>query len=247
MQQSTFEWTSELWQAWREAQNPYRQFKSEQDRTLALQALRLRDRDTVLEIGCGYGWISKALLEEAKIRWIGLDRSESMVRRLRVELATHNPTALISEGCSLPFPSASFDKVLCTGVLMHIDDDFAVLREMERVLRPGGLLLCSMDNVLSPASWLEWLRTRLRKDFTQNYRRPATYRRYLKELGLKLLHVDGDGLFSAGVVRLGSFSVPPAWAFPILRSFDDFVVKRFPQLAHEIWFTAVKGPVHRGA
>src|SRR2546422_6322506 len=55
-------WTPTFWKGWRESSSPYRQFKSERDRSLTVQALQLREADRVLEVGCGYGWISRALL-----------------------------------------------------------------------------------------------------------------------------------------------------------------------------------------
>ena len=57
MDQMRFEWTPDFWQGWRESGNPYRQYKSERDRRLVVESLELRDRDRVLEVGCGYGWI----------------------------------------------------------------------------------------------------------------------------------------------------------------------------------------------
>jgi len=240
MAQPRFEWTPGVWQGWRESDNPYRQFKSERDRAFALQALQLRDGDFVLEVGCGYGWISRVLLEAAKIRWVGLDRSGSMLRQLRTPLESYQPAVLLGDGSRLPFPSGSFDKVLSTGVLMHVEDEFAVLREMHRVLRPGGILLCSMNSIYSPISWGGWLRNRHKKGYIQKYLRPVIYRRFLQDLGLQIVHVTGDGLLSTGALRLGRFSLPPAWAFPIIRTLDSWAVARFPELAHEVWFTAVK-------
>lgn len=78
---------------------------------LAVRALQLRDGDRVLEVGCGYGWITQALLEAAKIRWVGVDLSESMVPELRASLAAHQPDAFIASAYHLPFPAESSDKV----------------------------------------------------------------------------------------------------------------------------------------
>jgi SAM-dependent methyltransferase len=111
----SFEWSPGYWQGWRESSNPYRQFKSERDRSLTVHALQLRDGERVLEVGCGYGWITEALHRAANIRWTGLDRSESMVRRLRSSPRFQSaPDAFVGDARRLPLPSASFDKVLCT-------------------------------------------------------------------------------------------------------------------------------------
>lgn len=242
MARSIFQWTPAVWQDWRETANPYRKFKSEQDRTLVLEALQLRDGDSVLEVGCGYGWISEALMKAANIRWIGVDPAEAMVRHLRATLGAYRPNAIVGNGGRLPFPSGSVDKVLCTGVLMHVNNEFEMLAEMERVLRPGGILVCSMNNVFSPASWAERVRNLSKKKYTQNYQRPSTYRSYFKNLRLELLHVAGDGLFSTSVLRLGRFGFPPARAFPVLHRLDRLAGKRLETLSHELWFTAIKPP-----
>ncbi len=235
-----FEWTPTFWKGWRESSSPYRQFKSERDRSLTVQALQLSEADRVLEVGCGYGWISRALLDAAKIRWVGLDPSESMVRELRTSLAAYQPRALVGTAYHLPFAAESFDKVICTGVLMHVVDEFAALQEMVRVLRTGGLLVCSMNNALSPFSLPVRLRNHRKRGFIQNFRRPATYRRYLQALGLKLLSIAGDSLFATVPLSIGRFSFPPASAFTAVRQIDQWAVQRFAWLAYEVWFTAIK-------
>jgi SAM-dependent methyltransferase len=53
----------------------------------------------------------------------------------------------------LPFADASFDKILCTEVLEHIRDDVAALRELRRVLRPGGRLAVSVPHADFPFAW----------------------------------------------------------------------------------------------
>ena len=235
-----FEWTPEYWQSWREAGNPHRELKSERDRHLALDPLRLHDGERVLEVGCGYGWITQALLHAAKIQWVGIDRSESMVRELRTKLSDHQTNALVADAHHLPFQSAAFDKILCTGVLMHVDDPFTALKEMVRLLRPQGLLVCSMNNALSPFSGPAMLRNTAKKGFVQKFHLPTTFRRYLHALGLRICGMTGDSVFATVSLSIGRFSFPPKRAFPVLKSLDQWAVNRFPWLAYEVWFVATK-------
>ena len=115
MNQIPFEWTPDFWQGWRESPNPYRKYKSERDRRLVLELMDLHDEEKVLEVGCGYGWISQALLETAKIRWFGVDRSAQMLRHLHRIPALVNAPASIADAVQLPFQNEVFDKVLCMG------------------------------------------------------------------------------------------------------------------------------------
>ncbi len=60
----------------------------------------------------------------------------------------------------LPFPDACFDKLICSEVLEHIADYRGALREIERVLRPGGLLCASV-----PRRWPERVCWRLSEEY----------------------------------------------------------------------------------
>lgn len=61
----------------------------------------------------------------------------------------------ISAGERTPFPDSSFDLVLCCNVLDHVQDPAAVLREVSRVLQPGGYFYLAVD-VFSPAGLAKW-------------------------------------------------------------------------------------------
>ena len=240
MNPAQFEWTPEFWQGWRESGNPYRRYKSERDRQLVLDSLALRDGDRILEVGCGYGWISQALWEAAKIEWTGVDDSVEMVERMR---STHRDRAarlMLADACGLPFRDGEFDKVLCTGVLMHIRHCTTATRELIRVLRPGDPLLCSINNALSPISWPVRLWNLRKRGFVQKFQVPRSFRRLLTTRGVAIDGIRGDGILATAPVTIGSLSFPPATLSRVVCKWDCRAVSHVPWLAHEVWFRGVK-------
>jgi SAM-dependent methyltransferase len=233
-----YEWTPDFWQSWREARNPYRHFKSQRDRHIALELLAPRAGDRILEVGCGYGWISETLWQA--VDWTGVDRSETMLRRLRSSFRAQGIRSMVADATQLPFADCSFDKVLCTGVLMHISDDDAALSEMARVLRPGGRFLCSINNALSPFSCLTRLWNLSKPGFVQKFCWPAGFRKRLRELGLQPDAMAGDGILTSVSFTGGRLSIPPRFLFPLLHAIDARLLPRWPGLAYEVWFAAAK-------
>ncbi len=233
-----YEWTPTFWKGWRERANVYRHYKSKRDRVLALELLGLRDGERVLEVGCGYGWVSRALWGAAKIEWMGGDRSGSMLSELKPN-AEGRPLIRM-DACRLPLADASFDKVLCSGVLMHVWDDQEALKELARVLRPGGRLVFTINNALSPYAAPVRLHNLRKKGFIQNFRVPGAMRKLARELGLRPLEMRGDGFITTQPVCVGPFSVPPQSLHGVLLPMDEWLVTRFPGMAFEVWFSAVK-------
>jgi SAM-dependent methyltransferase len=96
----------------------------------------------VLEVGAGTG--ANLLHYTEGVRTLTLTEPEKpMVRRLEKHLAERHPEAklLRAPAEDLPFNDDSFDTVVSTLVLCTVDDQPRALREMHRVLRPGGRLL----------------------------------------------------------------------------------------------------------
>ena len=92
----------------------------------------------ILEVGCGTGhWLN--VLKAFKANVMGLDFSSGMLARAR----TSSPEMALIRGTAqhLPFPDASFDKVFCINAIHHFPDKPAYLREVRRLLRPGGRML----------------------------------------------------------------------------------------------------------
>ncbi|MBS1984660.1 MAG: methyltransferase domain-containing protein, partial [Bdellovibrionales bacterium] len=123
---------------------------------LALMAQRLRlDQCTLaLDVGCGIGhWgFTLARAVNPRAQWTGVDREPNWVRRAgeRARDAGLAERFRFVEGTAqaLPFHDASFDLVTCQTVLIHLPDPRVALREMQRVLRPGGRLLVVEPNNL---------------------------------------------------------------------------------------------------
>jgi SAM-dependent methyltransferase len=109
----------------------------------------------VLDVGCGVGhWaqvLAAALPVEAKV--IGVDRDpfwiEQATERAAIRNISHRFQYRLSEAQALPFPDASFDLVTCQTLLIHVADPRAVIAEMVRVVRPGGLVLVAEPNNVS--------------------------------------------------------------------------------------------------
>jgi SAM-dependent methyltransferase len=106
---------------------------------------------TVIDMGCGIGG-SSAALHDAGARVLPLDvQLDRLSKAARRRTGLH---PLAADAARLPFPDASADVVVMQDMLEHVPDPAGVLREAERVLRPGGLLYLSTPNRQSPLNLL---------------------------------------------------------------------------------------------
>jgi SAM-dependent methyltransferase len=75
--------------------------------------------------------------------WPGADR----VRLIALDLQTVPSVDVVGDAHAIPLKDGSVDAVICVGVLLHLHDPFAAVREMLRVLKPGGLLYLNVPFV----------------------------------------------------------------------------------------------------
>lgn len=113
------------------------------DRLVALSGARAGDR--VLDVGCGTGYLTNRAAARAvgpTGRVVGVDPSEPVIAYAR-RTAPPNVTFHTAGGEAVPEPDASFDTVVSTLAVHHIPPTLrpAAVREMFRLLRPGGRLL----------------------------------------------------------------------------------------------------------
>jgi len=102
----------------------------------------------ILDVGCGEGtyFLDLALRGATLIEMELLPEAVSVNHRAieRLELSASAAT-IVGSAIALPTADQSFDAVICNCVLEHVMDDSAALREMARVLKPGGLLYLTVD------------------------------------------------------------------------------------------------------
>jgi SAM-dependent methyltransferase len=143
----------------------------------------------VLEIGTGTGGMLHALLQRG-VRARGVEINPALIAESKKWYGAL-PVEPVS-GVALPFPNASFDVVLSFDVFEHIRDSDAHLREVSRVLRPGGRYL-----VQTPSKWpntvfetIRWRSfTRWRADHCALHT-PAQLRRRLEAHGFAARFFD---------------------------------------------------------
>jgi len=108
-------------------------------RRFLVSQLDVGPRETVLDVATGTGAVVRELLEQKHCAVVGLDQSPEMLAEARRRLPE---TVKLLEGTAerLPFPDASFDALTFTYLLRYVADPGATLRELARVVRPGGMI-----------------------------------------------------------------------------------------------------------
>lgn len=134
--------------------------------TVEFRRLHLQPGHRVLDLGCGEGRHAITAWLTAPIQVVGVDLGASdlaTARQRSAEFAVPEEQPGNAEralgwvrgsGLKLPFADATFDRVICAEVLEHVPDYEAMLEEIGRVLKPGGLLAVSVPRFFP--EWVCW-------------------------------------------------------------------------------------------
>lgn len=127
--------------------------------TVRFDRLGLSAGDLVLDAGAGFGRHAYEVARRGA-RIVALDYADDEVRTTRATFAAMIEAGQIDTGdyvgalrgdaTRLPFPDGTFDRVITSEVLEHIQDDVSAIAELVRVLKPGGTFSCTV-----PAWWPE--------------------------------------------------------------------------------------------
>ena len=116
-------------------------FLGRRDAILKLTKLIFRQRKDIriLEIGCSGGPLLKALLANDYLNVYGIDISKKAIQSCR---SKNIKTLALMDGSNTGFREKSFDLIIASDVLEHIEDDYSAVKEWNRILKPNGYVIC---------------------------------------------------------------------------------------------------------
>lgn len=160
------------------------------------------------EVGAGSGRLLIRVGQERPYRLVALDYAPYSIRAVRENYgrAGVRGTAAFGDVRALPLADGSLSVVLSGGLLEHFREPAPVIREMARVLRPGGLFYA--DIVPRKTSLYRWAeRTRMAKDehlaegIYESDRSKADWARLAREAGLRDVRIVSAGVYPPYTVR----------------------------------------------
>ncbi len=112
------------------------------------------DDDLILDCACGRGFYLNMFRYVSRCRLFGLELDPEVVRKAQRNVG-HLPSLLLTNAniYALPYPDDTFDAVILSEILEHIERDVDGLREVMRVLKPGGVVTITVPNANYPFWW----------------------------------------------------------------------------------------------
>ncbi len=111
-------------------------------RVAALKLLDIQPEESILEVGIGTGL--NLPLYPSPVQLTGIDLSDKMLEKAQAkveELGLANVTLKVMDAAAMDFGDNEFDRALATYVISAVPDPLGVLRDMRRVVKPGGTIV----------------------------------------------------------------------------------------------------------
>jgi len=170
----------------------------------ALVRMPVEAGETVLDLGTGSGYALRALRETRDVgRSVGLDASSEMVRNARSYTDDDLLDFLRGDFQHLPFADDSVDHVWSMEAFYYAQEPGSVLRELRRILRPGGTFFCAVNFFAESEHTHEWQES---VGVEMQLWDQAQYREAFRDAGLHVAEQD--------TIPDREIDIPPADAFP---------------------------------
>ena len=167
-----------------------------------IRHFREQDVRSVLDVGCGGGYVTKALHDSA-FTTAGIDHSALAIRAAATKsLEAGTGRFAVSDARCLPFANGAFDGVVLSEVLEHVENPAMVLEEAARTLAPGGVMVVTGPNRTRLSRfvliWLaqEWPTRVLPRDLHSHdaFIPTRELTDWWEALGLELIDITGVGI-----------------------------------------------------
>lgn len=191
-----------------------------------ITGLDLKDGDKVLEIGCGNGYYLSLLNRlELDLDLTGIDNDELALKDVAKFIGDKKVKLILVDAIKLPLKGASFDKVIMSEVIEHVQDEAGVLEEARRVLKKDGILSLTTCNIDYPFFWdpINWtlqhlFNTHIEKGFWAGIWNQHT-RLYRKEQIEKIIKNSGFQIERSEALT--------SWCLPFNHYIVNFIAKLF--------------------
>ena len=189
----------------------------------------------ILDLGCAAGWNMSRFRQYGRFP-MGVDVVEE-----RVQLAAHHGPVALASGLNLPFAAATFDIIYIQHVLHHIGDVAQALAEVNRCLKPGGVLFLVETTEDNPI--IRWGRRLYPKWLGDEINAPFYFLELKERLAQDGFRVETAEQYS---VLFWLWEIlPDHFSFmekmtPFFVTIEQFIVRRFRQKSAHCFYVAVK-------
>lgn len=163
----------EIWESkFNDFYKEYSRYFLEERKRLLSKYINLSEHEILVDIGCGSGLSLVKEISKARL-FLGMDISLKCLKLLKNRLSTGYLINALAE--NIPLKENSINKIICVEVMEHIIDDEATIKEIYRVLIPGGIAIFNIPNGYSFFYWPKRI-----------------FRWVLCKLGMKGPYVEGE-------------------------------------------------------
>lgn len=191
-----------------------------------VEELELKDKDKVLEIGCGNGYYLSLLNRlGVKLSLVGVDTDQMALDDAKKFIGDDKVKLINADALKLPFTNNTFDKVVMSEVLEHVQNEKKTLAEAYRVLKADGVFTLTTCNIDYPFLWdpINWtlqhiLGTHIRSGFWAGIWNQHS-RMYKKDQVERLMRGTG--------FKISSSEVLTSWCLPFNHYIVNLIAKLF--------------------
>ncbi len=204
-------------------------------RRVRMLTSHLRREQSILELGCGTGYFTRELAASGA-QVTAIDISPELLQTARQECSFGNVRFEIQNAYATTFPDEAFDSVVGSSVLHHLEIE-AALREIQRVLKPGGSIHFTEPNMMNPQIAVQKNVPAIKQRLGDSPDETAFFRwtlvRQLEQAGFRAVQIEPFDFLHP--------RIPSSW-IPAVQSLGGFL-ERMPllrEMAGSLYIRALK-------